>query len=103
MSPTSTETRIELCIRELVDRAPELSPEQCDRLAVLLRPSGRTPDSGGGGLAMATQESRPVGRHPEQTAKSTETTVPPSSDKARRTRRGGRPRRERRAHRRDGQ
>ena len=30
-------------IKSIVDRAPELTPEQRDRLAILLRPSG-TPD-----------------------------------------------------------
>jgi hypothetical protein len=33
-------------IRGLVDAAPRLSSEQRDRLATLLRPGGRTPDSG---------------------------------------------------------
>jgi hypothetical protein len=33
-------------ITRIVNRAPELTPEQRDRLATLLRPSGRTPDSG---------------------------------------------------------
>jgi hypothetical protein len=31
-------------IKSIVERAPELTTEQRDRLATLLRPSGRTPD-----------------------------------------------------------
>jgi hypothetical protein len=34
---------LDVYIRSIVDRAPELTPEQRDRLAILLRPSG-TPD-----------------------------------------------------------
>jgi hypothetical protein len=37
---------LDVYIRSIVDRAPELTPEQRDRLAGLLRPSGRTPDDG---------------------------------------------------------
>jgi hypothetical protein len=31
---------LDVYIRSIVDRAPELTPEQRDRLAILLRPSG---------------------------------------------------------------
>ena len=35
---------IDAYITRIVNRAPELTPEQRDRLATLLRPSSRTPD-----------------------------------------------------------
>jgi hypothetical protein len=37
-------------IKRIVARAPELTPEQRDRLATLLRPTGHAPDESGGGL-----------------------------------------------------
>jgi hypothetical protein len=33
-------------VQKVVDNAPQLSAEQRDRLAILLRPSSRTPDTG---------------------------------------------------------
>jgi hypothetical protein len=35
---------VDAYITRIVNRARELTPEQRDRLATLLRPSGRTPD-----------------------------------------------------------
>jgi hypothetical protein len=37
---------LDVYIRSIVDRAPELTPEQRDRLAILLRPSGAPDDRG---------------------------------------------------------
>jgi hypothetical protein len=37
---------IDTYIKSIVDRAPELTPEQRDRLAAILRTTSRTPDRG---------------------------------------------------------